>query len=282
MPDVIELYSKSVLETLKEHEFFSLILTLSNEQTFLHQHVPKSFFERNTDTNEDFIIERIKDRETRLVLINHRHITHNERIINYYNINNNKTTDSLLSKLLKLSKEQNFDIIQVIPFSMVNPSLQQFDLANSIYCSKRYYDDSRILKMDEYSYKVKIYEEKEEIIQIKGVVGVSQKNVKKQNKNISIYGKEFNFYSNIRKINNKTELSLFVEHLREIHKENQQEQLFHILRETLYLNDNQNNFYINISDDEKNEYVYKISRFVSQLLKNDITLFENMNAFFLQ
>ena len=282
LPNSTDKYSNSVLDLLKKHEYSSVIITSGDTSPFLQRYVSEAFFIKNTPINENLIIEEITKRKPVLVVI--------DNFLNFCKLSiteNMKENgiDPLLNRVLHCSIQlKNIKIIQVIPVSMIEPSFQRFGMAEKIHCSSQYRDDVFPLKLSEYIFKVRFFNEKDEL----GLINALPINtpvakitdIEPCSLINSIYKKEFNLYQNIYTIHNRTELLLFIQHLREINNVFSQDVLVQIINETSTFLNKQPDTRKSIGDEDKNEYIYKISSFIQNVSKVRPYILDEILGFF--
>lgn len=278
-PDTTNLYSKSVLNLMKEHEYSSVIITLGNNHPFLQKHVPNAFFLKKHPLNENLIIEEITKRKPSLVVINNFSFDETEKDL-YSEKVIQDGIDPLLNRVLHCSIQQkNIKIVQVVPVSSANSVVQRFGMAEKIYCSVRHMEEVESLRLGEYNYKTCIYNDKGEWVPTNKPV----ENLPDIEKSFAIntaFKQEFRLYQYIHTIHNRTELFLFVQHLREINRTSPQESLNQIINETCIFLDRQQDSRQSITEEDKNEYIYKISASIPHISQNHNTLLDQILAFF--
>ena len=188
--------------------------------------------------------------------------------------------DPLLNRVLHCSIQQkNIKIIQVVPVSSANSVVQRFGMAERIYCSNQHIDEVKSLRLGEYNHKTYIYDDKGEWVPTNKPVEKTSVIEEPVALNLT-YKQEFSLYQYIHTIHNRTELFLFVQHLREINITLPQEPLNQIINETLLFLDNQQDFRQSITEEDKNEYIYKISAFIPHISQNQNILLDRIMVFF--
>ena len=269
LPDTTDTYSKTVLDLMKKHEYSSIILTLGTSPPFLQAHVPNALFMNVKYTPLNPIVEEIKRRKPALVVIENCFSEDHERL-------DKSDIDPLLNRVLSCSiQQQDIQIVQTIPVSMVNPHVQRFGMAERIYCSKRHLDEIVSLEYHhkvhvEYNHLVQVVPTNKPVDQLQ-VVPTTNKPVIKQ---------EFRLYQGIHTIHNRTELFLFLQHLDEIYQTKPHEYLVYLLNETRMFLDSHPDVRQSIPEEAKNEYIHNISASISHIVQKNRALFQEILAFF--